>query len=54
MEIEHALDRTHDLGTIEAGKIADIVAVEGDPTADISLLKSVGFVMKEGAVYRAP
>ncbi|MBO6576914.1 MAG: amidohydrolase family protein [Rhodothermales bacterium] len=48
------LDRTHDLGTIQAGKIADIVAVAGDPTADITVLKSVDFVMKDGMVYKAP
>ena len=48
------LDRTHDLGTIEAGKIADIVAVPGDPTTDIALLHQVNFVMKEGTVYRRP
>jgi imidazolonepropionase-like amidohydrolase len=40
------------LGAIEAGKIADIVAVEGDPLADISVLENVRFVMKEGVVYK--
>jgi len=40
------------LGTIEAGKIADIVAVEGDPIANISELENVRFVMKEGVVYK--
>jgi imidazolonepropionase-like amidohydrolase len=39
-------------GTIEAGKDADIVAVEGDPLADIRLLENVGFVMKWGQVYK--
>lgn len=40
------------LGTIEAGKLADIVAVSGDPLSDIKELQHVKFVMKEGAVYK--
>jgi imidazolonepropionase-like amidohydrolase len=40
------------LGTVEAGKIADIVAVSGDPLADITELERVKFVMKEGAVFK--
>jgi imidazolonepropionase-like amidohydrolase len=40
------------LGTIEAGKTADIVAVAGDPLADIGELENVKFVMKEGVVYK--
>jgi imidazolonepropionase-like amidohydrolase len=40
------------LGTIEPGKIADIVAVEGDPLADISVLEHVRFVMKDGAIFK--
>lgn len=39
-------------GTIEAGKWADLIAVSGDPLADISVLEQVGFVMKAGTVYR--
>ena len=42
------------LGSVEPGKIADIVAVAGDPTADISVMERVDFVMKEGVVYRSP
>ena len=41
-----------DLGTLEAGKIADLVAVAGNPLEDISLLEDVQFVMKEGIVYK--
>jgi imidazolonepropionase-like amidohydrolase len=39
-------------GSIEAGKQADIIAVEGDPSQDISILMQVGFVMKAGKVYK--
>jgi imidazolonepropionase-like amidohydrolase len=41
-----------DLGSIEAGKYADVVAVPGNPLDDISLMKNVSFVMKAGAVYK--
>ncbi|MFZ0821585.1 MAG: amidohydrolase family protein [Candidatus Acidiferrales bacterium] len=46
------LGRSDSLGTIEAGKIADIVAVSGDPLADITELQRVKFVMKDGVVYK--
>jgi imidazolonepropionase-like amidohydrolase len=46
------LGRSKDVGTIEVGKYADIIAVSGDPLADISVLQSVGFVMKGGVVYK--
>jgi imidazolonepropionase-like amidohydrolase len=42
------------LGTIEANKIADLVAVKGNPLEDIRLLQEVVFVMKEGVVYKSP
>ena len=42
------------LGTVEAGKLADIVAVPGDPLGDVSVMERVDFVMKGGVVYRRP
>lgn len=42
------------VGSIAVGKQADLVAVPGDPLADISALQRVSFVMKEGSVYKAP
>jgi len=42
----------NELGSIAEGKLADIVAVNGNPLEDISLLTDIGFVMKDGAVYR--
>jgi imidazolonepropionase-like amidohydrolase len=43
---------TKDAGTIEAGKFADIVAVNGDPLADIGVMERVVFVMKGGEVVK--
>jgi len=40
------------LGTIKAGKLADMVAVKGDPLDDISLMQNVHFVMKDGVVFK--
>ena len=40
------------LGTIEPNKKADVIAVEGNPLEEISVLKKVVFVMKDGFVYK--
>jgi imidazolonepropionase-like amidohydrolase len=40
------------VGTLETGKFADVVAVDGDPTKDVTLLEHVKFVMKGGRVYK--
>lgn len=42
------------LGTIEVGKLADIVAVEGNPLDNIALLHDIHFVMKDGIIYKQP
>jgi imidazolonepropionase-like amidohydrolase len=43
-----------DQGVVEAGKRADIIAMPGDPLADIANTMKVDFVMKDGVVYRTP
>ena len=42
------------IGTIEPGKYADLIAVDADPLADITALEHVSFVMKGGVVYKSP
>ncbi|GAA6151714.1 metal-dependent hydrolase family protein [Pseudoteredinibacter isoporae] len=46
------IDRSQDLGTLEVGKIADIIATDGNPLDDIKELLDVDFVMKDGKVFK--
>ncbi len=46
------LKHERDIGSIAAGKLADVVAVPGNPIDDIGLMKKVSFVMKDGVVYK--
>ena len=46
------IGRSKDVGSIEAGKYADIIAVDADPVQDVRALENVGFVMKGGVVYK--
>ena len=49
-----ALGRTGDVGAIAVGRYGDLIAVAGDPLADVTRLQSVAFVMKGGEVFKAP
>jgi len=46
------LGQSEHLGSVKPGKFADLVAVQGDPLRDISVLERVQFVMKGGVVYK--
>ena len=47
------LGMQNDVGSVAAGKYADIVAVKGDPLADVGVLQKIDFVMKGGEIFRA-
>jgi imidazolonepropionase-like amidohydrolase len=46
------IGRAKDVGTLEAGKYADVIAVSADPLQDVRALENVGFVMKGGVVVK--
>lgn len=46
------LKKEGEFGSVSAGKLADIIAVNGNPLEDISLLENVEFVMKDGVIYK--
>lgn len=48
------LGEAGELGTLEPGTIADVIAVEGDPLENIKVLQEIGFVMKAGRIYKQP
>jgi len=52
LEAARLLDMEKEIGTVEAGKAADLVAVPGDPLTDITQMTHVSFVMKGGVVYK--
>ena len=48
------LEMEHQIGKMKAGFVADTIAVRGNSLKDITLLQKVGFVMKNGTVYKRP
>jgi len=50
----HLLGMDRRIGSLAAGKMADVVAVPGDPTADIHAMERPVFVMRGGVVHRQP
>ena len=49
-----AFDYANKIGRIKKGLFADIIAVEGDPAADIKSIRKIILVMKDGVVYKTP
>jgi imidazolonepropionase-like amidohydrolase len=48
------MDLADRYGTVQPGKVADLIAVPGDPLADVTALERVKFVMKGGKVHKGP
>jgi imidazolonepropionase-like amidohydrolase len=51
-EAANLLGQLDEFGTLEVGKLADLIAVRGNPLQDVEVLKDVGFVMKDGVIYK--
>lgn len=54
LEAARVVGLEKELGTVDAGKLADLVGVPGDPLADIRQMTRVSFVMKGGTVHKQP
>ena len=54
LELAELLGLSDEIGTIEPGKAADIIAVETNPLTDITALQHVRFVMRHGVAYKQP
>ena len=50
----HYLGMDADIGSLEVGKLADLVVIDGDPTVDIRQSDRVGYVMQNGRLYSLP
>lgn len=48
------IEADHELGRLAPGYLADIIAVPGNPSADIGATLDVSFVMKDGQIYKTP
>jgi imidazolonepropionase-like amidohydrolase len=46
------IGKPDEFGSLRPGKLADLIAVSGDPLADVRVLERVSFVMKEGKVFK--
>jgi imidazolonepropionase-like amidohydrolase len=46
------IGKAHDLGSLEPGKLADVIVVDGDPLFDITVLSHINTVIKAGVVYK--
>jgi imidazolonepropionase-like amidohydrolase len=52
MHAAELLKQSKDLGSVEPGKLADVIAIDGNPLEDVTRMQHVSFVMKDGVVYK--